>query len=186
MNITDSVIVACHTLEIFHCQFDPCDNSPKAVAAATERFIKQNEPQASAWGRNWIAAGCSAYCFRLYHCRMFNLGIKLQHRRSLDLCWRWLGKSRQDWIISMSVLRTMDLSSCGAGSINMALVILGFSPEGGQQHSSSREQICAWQSLPECLCQSLKRCRTGLHLRSSWSCTITKPHQQHLSPRFIS
>lgn len=144
MNITDSVIVACHTLEIFHCQFDPCDNSPKAVAAATERFIKQNEPQASAWGRNWIAAGCSAYCFRLYHCRMFNLGIKLQHGRSLDLCWRWLGKSRQDWIVSMSVLRAMDLSSCGAGSINMALVILGFSPEGGQQHQ--RADLCMAKS----------------------------------------
>lgn len=43
----------------------------------------------------------------------------------------------------------MDLSLCVAGSITMALVILGISPEGGQQ------QICAWH-LPEGSWQTLE------------------------------
>lgn len=96
----------------------------------------KHQPEA---GTGLLLAG-SACCSGLYHCRMFNLGIKLQHRRSLDLCWRWLGKCMQDWIISMSVLRAMDLSSCEAGSINMALVILGVSPEGGQQQQQQQQR----------------------------------------------
>lgn len=41
-------------------------------------------------------------------------------------------------IISVSVLRAMDLSSCGAGSITMALVVLEIFPEGGQQQQQQQ------------------------------------------------